>query len=316
VSRLKAQFSSQQPSRTFSDRGIVSFPHAFFREIADAKQAISSIGMTVLTRTILCALAVVALLRESTTPASADAYDGDSHFSLTPYIWLPSFHANLRFSVPPGGNTELNASAANIVDLLKFAAMGTADARRGNWSIFTDFIFVNLADDHTRTMTVTGPRGEVEIPVTLGTKMNVKSDVWTLAGSYSILHKEDASVDLFLGTRYLGTRAVLDWSLASPSLLLPQSGRSERGAYLWDAIVGVKGRYSPFAGTRWYVPYYLDVGGGDNDFTWQAAVGLGYTVDWGDISFVYRNLAYRPSDKGLIEKLNLRGPALAVTLHF
>jgi hypothetical protein len=40
---------------------------------------------------------------------------------------------------------------------------------------------------------------------------------------------------------------------------------------------------------RWFVPYYIDVGAGnDSNTTWQAYAGAGYRYDWGDLVFVYR----------------------------
>ena len=270
--------------------------------------------MTVSIRSVLCCLAILALSGKPAGAAPADPYDVNWHFSLTPYLWLAASDADLNFSIPPGGNTDVHSSASDIFKALHFAFMGTADARRGNWSIFTDYMYVSLGDDHARLKTITGPNGNVEFPVTLGTKVTLKDQVWTLAGAYSVLHGTDTSLDLFAGFRYLGARSKLNWSLAGPSGLLSQSGQAVRGAYLWDAIVGVKGRYG-FAATRWYIPYYLDLGGGDSNFTWQAATGFGYRLGWGDVSLIYRYLSYHPSDSKLIEKLSLHGPALAVTFH-
>ncbi len=37
------------------------------------------------------------------------------------------------------------------------------------------------------------------------------------------------------------------------------------------------------AGHAWSVPYYLDVGTGDSDLTWQGLLGLAYSFGWGDL---------------------------------
>jgi hypothetical protein len=88
---------------------------------------------------------------------------------------------------------------------------------------------------------------------------------------------------------------------------MPVPGRSGTGgaaATQWDAIVGVKGRASLGAEGNWYVPYYLDVGKGDSDLTWQGVVG------------VWRYLDYDIGDDKPITSIDFNGPALGVTFRF
>ena len=40
------------------------------------------------------------------------------------------------------------------------------------------------------------------------------------------------------------------------------------------------------------MPFYLDVGTGQSDRTTQAAVGLAYAFNWGDIDAMWRYLDY------------------------
>jgi len=42
----------------------------------------------------------------------------------------------------------------------------------------------------------------------------------------------------------------------------------------------------------WYMPYYLDVGTGSSNWTWQALLGVGYAFDWGDVNLSIRSLSY------------------------
>ena len=56
-----------------------------------------------------------------------------------------------------------------------------------------------------------------------------------------------------------------------------RTGESNVGRTNWDGIVGVKGRWHFGAEHRWFVPYYVDIGTGDSDFTWQAMAGIGYS---------------------------------------
>jgi hypothetical protein len=52
------------------------------------------------------------------------------------------------------------------------------------------------------------------------------------------------------------------------------------------------------------VPYYLDVGTGESDFTWQAMTGLGYSWKSVDVNAAWRYLDYDVGDsKPLFRKL-------------
>jgi len=84
----------------------------------------------------------------------------------------------------------------------------------------------------------------------------------------------------------------------------------------WDAIIGVKGRVAFGDKGQWFIPWYLDVGTGDTDLTWQGIVGIGYKYSWGDIFAVWRYIDYKmPSDK-VVQDLNLNGGAIGVSFRW
>ena len=74
-------------------------------------------------------LLAVGAIRAAAAPA--DAYDGTWHFSFEPYVWVPAFTGNFDFDAPPGvnGRPSVHASAGDLLSALKFAIMGTGDAR-------------------------------------------------------------------------------------------------------------------------------------------------------------------------------------------
>jgi len=53
---------------------------------------------------------------------------------------------------------------------------------------------------------------------------------------------------------------------------------------VWDVVIGVRGHAN--LNRQWYLPYQLDIGAGQSDLTWQAAGGIGYRFDWGDVNLV------------------------------
>jgi hypothetical protein len=64
------------------------------------------------------------------------------------------------------------------------------------------------------------------------------------------------------------------------------------------------------------MPYYVDVGTGDSDVTWQAMLGVGYAFGWGDVVGVWRYLDYDMSSGHTVSKLTTSGAAIGVKFHF
>ena len=67
---------------------------------------------------------------------------------------------------------------------------------------------------------------------------------------------------------------------------------------------------------NWYAPYYLDVGTGDSDFTWQIAAGVGYRFDWGEVNLRYRYMDWDFKSGSALDNLNHRGPQLGARFYF
>jgi hypothetical protein len=255
--------------------------------------------------------------------AAENVYDGNWHFSLTPYLWLPSIDGELTFVIPPGssggpngGSVDVGAGSEEILASLNFAFMGTGDVRKGRWSLVTDFIYLDLSVDKTDVKSITGPGGIIDIPIDTSSKTSLSGYIWTLAGAYSLATGPGATLDLLAGFRDAQLEVSLEWQFAGPVGSFPQSGGFSNVSVLWDAIVGVKGRIRLSESGNWFIPYYADVGTGASDFTWQGVIGVGYSFGWGDLHLDYRALGYKIDDGRLIKDLTLHGPALAATFHF
>jgi hypothetical protein len=82
----------------------------------------------------------------------------------------------------------------------------------------------------------------------------------------------------------------------------------------WDAIAGVKGEVR-FGESKWFMPYYADIGAGSSNSTWQAMLGVGYRFAWGDVVFVVRSLSYNFNDSSQLD-LRMTGPALGASFKF
>src|SRR6185369_11271911 len=76
------------------------------------------------------------------TDVSQAAPDPKWEFSVTPYLFL----ARLNGTVGVLGQTaQVNASFSDIFRNLNFAAMGTFEARKGNWFVLVDGMYISLS---------------------------------------------------------------------------------------------------------------------------------------------------------------------------
>lgn len=240
------------------------------------------------------------------TPAFAHAEDSSDgwKFSLMPYLWLPSAKMDLSFG-PRGRSTDIKVDPNNYLSDLEFALMLAGEARKERWLVATDFIYLDFGTSQSGVRSIAGSPPIVNTSA----NVNLKGIVWTAVGGYAAIAEPKANLDLIAGVRYLGLKPSADWQVGF------LSGNASERSNIWTAIVGAKGRVK-LGDSQWFLPYYVDAGGGNSATTWQAALGLGYTYKWGDVRLDYRYLSY--SDKGdrSIQNLDLGGLALGVNFHF
>ena len=248
--------------------------------------------------TIAATLALVMLL----IPLRGFAQAGSEEwrYSVTPYLWLPSLNGTLRYGPPPpsGASPNISVSSEDILNALDMAFMITADARKGRWSIATDYIYLSLSGGQSGVKSIDfnpGP-GPINITTTalnLGAQVDIKGSIWSLFGGYALVQEPHATLDLIGGFRYLDLKTTTNWQLSAtvtgPAGTTPfaRTGSVTQSVGLWDAIVGVRGRFKVGDG-NWFVPYHFDVGGGDSKLTWQGVAGIAYSYKWGDVGLVYR----------------------------
>ena len=261
------------------------------------------------------ALFVVAVLL--TGAAAAQAPADDWQFRAMIYGYLPTIRGSTTF--PAGTGSDISVDANQIISHLKFTFMGSLEAQKGRWGAFTDIIYLNVgaSKSGTRDLTI----GGVELPagITANASLDIKGTVWTLAGNYRVLATPESSFDAFAGARLLSVKERLGWEFSAnigPIVGPGQSGNSQAKRDNWDGIVGVKGRFNFGPSREWFVPYYVDVGTGDSNLTWQGIAGIGYAFNWGEVVGAWRYLDYdfKPGKK--IEGVNFSGPAVGVAFRW
>jgi len=248
-------------------------------------------------------------------PASGQITD-QWKFGAAVYGWFPSLSGDTTFP-PRQGGSSITVDADTILSDLKFVFMGSFEARKGRWGVFTDFIYMDLGD--SRSISREFAIGGVPLPggVDGNAKYDIKGTVWTLAGQYTMSSTPEHDFNVVGGFRMLDLDQKLSYDLTGNVSGIPpidRSGSREADTTNWDAIVGVKGRFNFGKDRKWYVPYYLDVGAGDSDLTWQAVAGLGYHFGWGNLFVNWRYLDY---DIGkAIETINFSGPSVGVSFSW
>jgi hypothetical protein len=250
--------------------------------------------------------------------ARAESAANQWQWSATAYLWLPSLSGETAFPTGDGG-PSIVVSADKILDSLNFAFMGTFEGRKGPWGIATDVIYLDLGASEQATRDFAVGRLDLPASVDADLRLDISGWVWTLGGSYEALHQEAFSMSVLAGARMLDLQQDLRWNLNGDIATLPLPGRSGSSHVkdtLWDAIIGVRGRATFGTDRNWFVPYYVDVGTGDSDLTWQGLVGLGYSFDTVDVSTTWRHLDYDLGGHSPVQSITFSGPMFGVTLRF
>ena len=266
---------------------------------------------------VTAALAFAAALVGS--PAAAqEATAGDWKFRAQIYGWFPTLASESTFSDPNGGGST-SLDAGDYLDALRFVFMGTFEARKGRLGLLTDYIYLDFDAEKggSRDLSFSGPLGLITLPADASADVNLRLRgwAWGLAGTYALVEKPGYEMQLVGGVRLLKIDTTLDWSLRGNVASLPQFTRTS--AYtskesVWDAIVGAKGALRFGDGNRWFAPYYVDIGTGQSDLTWQAMGGVGYAFSWGEVLGAYRHLDYKFGQDTGLKSISFSGPAIAV----
>ena len=251
-------------------------------------------------------------------PASACAEDADAwQFGASIYGWFPDISGETAFGLS-GGN-EFKIGIDDILENLEFTLMGVFDARKGRWGVLTDVIYMDVGNAKSGTREGTIGGSPIPTTATADIKLDIESWVWTLTGYYRAITKPGYTMDVIAGTRYLDVVQKIDWSLTGAIGSIDpayRSGAAKTSLTNWDAIIGARGRYAFGAKKTWFVPYYLDIGVGDSDITYQGIIGLGYAFGWGDIVAVWRYLYYDFASDKAIKDMNFSGPAIGATFRW
>ena len=248
----------------------------------------------------LCLVALAAAPAVADEPAEAGQTSSAWRITWDIYLW----GASLGGQTATGENLSLSFSdLAGDLDIGFMSALG---ARKGRWSIFGDVIYLDVAaEDHFEANLVGNP-------IDVAVDVELKGLVAGVAGGYGVVSRERSALDVVFGVRNLDLETDLEFDIGP--IKEPFSGSGD----VFDAIVGVRGR-ADFA-ANWYFAYYVDLGTGDTDFTWQGIGSFGYRWKRADLVFGYRYLEwdFDDGDPGgkTFNDLNVSGPHVGTRIKF
>lgn len=267
---------------------------------------------------LTCSVATAQEAGQLATGAAAPGASSEWTFAATIYGWLPTLGGKIGYPVG-SGSADVQVDPNQILDALQFTFMGMLEANKGRWGLATDVIYMDLggSDKNVKSFDV----GNQSLPasVTAKANMNLSGWLWTIGGTYRVVEDASHPVELLAGARMVNMDTSLKWHLDGDISGVPLPGRDGKASVsdtIWDAIVGFKGRFLLGADQKWFVPYYVDVGTGDSNLTWQAIAGVGYRFGWGDVVAAWRYMDYNLPSGDAIQDLWMSGAAIGATFHF
>ncbi len=245
------------------------------------------------------------------TPLTAQAEDSilskDWQFDAQLYIWAADFSGEVD---TPLGDVPFDVPFSTLVDNLQMGFFGSFEARKDKWLIFTDIVYLDVEAGASPAVT---PGDSIDISGIV----SMEGGAINLVGGYNLLVKGKSRLDLIAGVRYLDLGSEIAFSGTVSGNPVAVNKSVQMGTAL-DAIIGVKGKYAFANAERWSIPYHLDIGAGDSDFTWQALTGISYqAATWVDVALTYRHMEWDlKSTDGAIKNVNLSGPSFGAIFHF
>jgi len=256
-------------------------------------------------RHLLTILGTAALLIGPLQAKAETTASDDWQYGASLYFFAPA----VKGSTASG--SDIDVGFDTLLDSLNMTFMGAFEARKGKWSALADVLYLNVGANGGATVPLTDPLGQ---PLGIQADADLKLRGWVLGvvGGYNVYDTSQASVDVIAGLRYLEMKA--SFGLGLQGQRLGRAIESNASGVVWDGVVGVKGRAN--LSGDWFLPFYLDVGTGESDLTWQALGGVGYRFHWGDVSLAYRYLKWDLGSSSPIDDISFSGPQLTATFRF
>jgi hypothetical protein len=182
-------------------------------------------------------------------------------FAVAAYLWAAGLDGDVAAFGAPA--VEVDASFSDILDVLKFGAMGAAEIRNDRFGFFSELIYTKIGDKAST------PFGVIADSVGLTNETLIVTGML----EYRVLDDAAASLDVMAGARIFAVSNEIDINDAVP----PPGDLSVSDDEAWvDPMIGVKGRAA--LSESFYLTAWGMIGGFgvSSDLGWDAFAGLGY----------------------------------------
>jgi hypothetical protein len=233
----------------------------------------------------------------ASTPGLAQTPDDTWQVTFAPYMLGAGMNGTTAVA---GRELTVDMGFSDILENLQFGAMGLVVARKGNWGVGGDAIWMALGANGTAP----GPLG-----ITGSADMN--------QGAFSFygLRRLGPAADVFFGGRVNTLQGNLRFN--------GPGQRSADGSKTWfDPLVALQ-LHTPAAGKRWHAQVYTEIGGFGvgSDFTWQVFPTFGVNLtEMVSLEFGYRwlDIDYTTGEDDTLFKYDVlaQGPIFGVGFRF
>jgi len=230
-------------------------------------------------------------------PGWAQAPADGWHVTIAPYFMGAAMNGTTAVA---GQELEVDMSFSDILDSLQFGAMGLVVARKGNWGVGGDAIWMAL-----------GANGTAPGPLAITGSADMNQGAFAFYG----LRRLGPAADVFFGGRVNTLQANLRFN--------GPGQRSADGSKTWfDPIVGLQLR-TPDTGKRWHAQVYSEIGGFGvgSDLTWQVFPTIGVNLTKrSSVEFGYRwlDIDYSTGENATLFQYNVltQGPVMGFGFRF
>ncbi|MBW1790529.1 MAG: hypothetical protein JRK53_28660 [Deltaproteobacteria bacterium] len=233
---------------------------------------------------------------EKPVETQTDVQQDNWEFILEIYFWMAEIDATTA------GGQDLEFDFDTIMENLDLTLMAAIGTRKDKWNFLIDVLYLDISESSDSNIN----------PVLQLTDRGLEGWGVNPVVAYEIMGGEKGSLQLLAGARYLGIDVDLEFETLPP--LGPKKIKDSGSVDVWDGIVGVRG-YLNLKG-RWFVPYRLDIGTGDSDFTWHAFTGIGYQFDTFKLLAVYRHMDWDFDDDAVLDDLQVSGLVVGAIFAF
>lgn len=238
------------------------------------------------------------MLGSATLPSSALAAQGEGwDWMVTPYVWAVSIDTDLQRTAPPEGGVSSDNSFNDVLDKFDGAFLIHAEGHGDRFGIFTDFIYLGLADDHDH------PR--------FHTESDLDARLFEIAGVWSPGGDRDQGLDAFAGLRYIDVDLSVEFDPENPAF---NSTTFDGSDSFNDFMLGA--RYTWSLSDRWGVTLRGDGSFGSTEGTWNASALASYRMEHGVWLFSYRYLTGELDMGDTDVEINLSGPMVGYGFTF